>query len=303
MDDSLPAELLEHLKRLGQAIDIGQRPTVFDGGFVGFNSTDESEVKSNVAQRTPHRSPAGSWAGRRASARTRAQAARHHFRSDALEGAYGSEFRLLAQHYEAIASEDENGLWVVTTSWPLGSYGPQVDFLIAFPRNCKFAPRGWAFQETGSNARLVSLKHTNFPDASICAYTDDDGAWPNSDGMLGLVDIFSIWMIKKWHREVLGWWPGRQAGACALYRRLEFVAEEQCGCLSGLRYRDCHEDADKLVQEEFARRQFVSLFGGEYEDRQPPPLVIEAARTRWRRMPRMASVFMYRLRDTEPLMF
>lgn len=302
MIESLPVGLVEHLKRLGQAIDIGEQPTVFDGGFVGFNSADESEVILDGAQGRSYRSPAGARPGRRASSRPRAQAAGHHFRSEAVEGAFGDEFRKLKQHYEALAFEDKNGLWVVATSQPLGHHGPQVSFLIGFPIDKQISPRGWAFEQIGPRARLASLKHTNFPDASICAYVDEDGAWPNPDGMVGLVDIFSIWMIKKWHRESQGWWPGKQYGACALYRLREFDVREQCGCLSGSRYGECHFEIDRLVNEAPARAQFEHMFKCNYEDRAPPDDVMEAARKRWSRMPEMASVFAYRLRDSEPIM-
>jgi hypothetical protein len=190
----------------------------------------------------------------------------------------------------------------VARSQPLGRYGPQVSFLVAFPVDQQISPRAWAFEHVGSSLRLASLKHTNFPDASICAYVDEDGAWPNPEGMVGLIDIFSIWMIKKWHRQLEGWWPGRQYGACALYRLLEFDAREQCGCLSGRRYGECHMPEDLLVDGAVARVQFRRLFQSNYEDRSPPEPVVEAAHSRWRKMPVMASVFAYRFRENEPIM-
>jgi hypothetical protein len=302
MPDSLPDHLCDYLKRLGEEIDIGRRPSVFDGGLVGTSDATESEVMRDVAGQEAG-SQSGTRPGRRTRPRPRAHAAGDHFRSEAVEAAHGAEFRNLAQHYEASGFEDKNGLWIVAKSRPLGNHGPQVHFLIAFPLNAQIAPRAWAFDVIGRDAMLASLKHTNFPDASICAYVDEDSAWPNPDGLVGLVDIFSIWMIKKWHREFVGWWPGKQYGACALYRRLEFDGREQCGCLSGLRYSECHLKADRLVSEPAAHAQFKLLFKCNYADRAPPPEVIEAARTRWAKMPVMASVFAYRLRDGEPIMW
>ena len=302
MNFRLTKAQLAHLSTVGMAIHGGQRPTVFDGGFVGSTQADESEVSSDGPQGKTHRSSAGSRQGRRASAGSRPQAARHNWRSDALEAAYGAGFRVLARHYEALAFQDKNGLWVVATSNPLGRNGPQVHFLIAFPLDQGIAPRAWAFEQIGANARLASLKHTNFPDASICAYVEGEGAWPNTDGLLGLVDIFSIWTIKKWHRERLGWWPGKQAGACALYRRREFDPHEHCGCPSGLRYGECHMAADLLVDEARAHADFRRLFACNYEDRAPPEAVVQAAKSNWTKMPAMASAFAYRFRDSEPLM-
>lgn len=291
MLDSLPVELVEHLKRLGQAIDIGRQPTVFDGGFVGFSDATESEVSSNVAQGQAHRSPAGSRAGRRTSARPGARTAHHAFRSEALEAAYGAGFRILAQHYQALAFEDRNGLWVVASSSPLGRHGPQVQFLIALPLDERLAPRAWAFEKAGPNLRLASLKHTNFPDASICAFVPEDNAWPNPNGLVGLVDIYTLWMIRKCHRDWFGWWPGPQYGSCALYRLKEFAAREDCGCGSDKRYGTCHMAADLLANPTAASAEFRRLFGGDYEDRRAPESILESARSRWRRMPSMGTVF------------
>lgn len=293
MLDSLPIELVEHLKRLGQAIDIGRQPTVFDGGFVGFSGATESEVSSDVAQGQAYRSPAGSRPGRRARAR-RAQAANHAFRSDAIEAAHGAGFRILAQHYEALAFEDRNGLWVVVKSHPLGHGGPEVTFLIAVPLDERLAPRAWAFAKIGPSAELMSLKHTNFPDASICAFAQDHRPWPNSDGLLGLVDIYVLWAVRKLHRDCFGWWPGPQLGACAHYRLREFDAREHCGCGSEKRYGDCHMAADMLADPAAAAAEFKRLFKGNYEDRRPPEQVLEAARSTWKTMPSMATAYAHR---------
>ena len=293
---------LAHLRAVGVAIHGDQRPSVFNGGFVGFNIADESEVSSNVAQGKTYRSPAGTRTGRRTSSRPGADAADHHFRSEAIEAVYGVGFQILAQHYEALGFEDNNGLWVAAKSEPLGGRGPHVQFIVAFPLDERIAPRAWAFEQIGPNARLVSLKHTNFPDASICAFVDQDGAWPNPCGVLGLIDIFSVWMVKKWHRELFGWWPGKQAGACALYRRREFDGREKCGCESERRYRDCHQGCDLLVSEPVAQAEFRRLFACSYDDRRPPDSIMAAARSRWKSMPTMASVFLHRIRSGEPMM-
>ena len=217
----LPDEVAGHLRKLGHAIDIGQRPTVFDGGVVGFGDATESEVMKDVAARKEAGPQSGSRQGRRARAR-RAHAPDYAFRSDALELAHGAIFRKLAQHYDALALEDRNGLWAAVSSRPLGQRGPEVHFLIAVPTEQRVAPRAWAFAKTGPGAALMSLKHTNFPDASICAFTPEHRPWPNRDGLLGLVDIYVLWTVRKLHRDCFGWWPGPQLGPCAHYRLREF---------------------------------------------------------------------------------
>lgn len=292
MNFRLTKAQLAHLRAVGVAIDGGQQPTVFDGGFVGLDKPDESEVRLNVSGKEAG-SKSGPRSGRPARAR-RAQAPDHPFRSDALEKAHGAGFRILARHYEALAFEDRNGLWVVVTSHPLGSGGPQVQFLIGIPLDDRLAPRAWAFTKTGNGAELMTLKHTNFPDASICAFTPDERPWPNAGGLLGLVDIYVLWVIRKFHRDQFGWWPGPQLGPCAHYRLREFDPREDCGCGSNKRYGECHLPADMLADPDAAAAEFRRLFGVNYEDRRPPEYVLQAARSSWAKMPSMATVYAHR---------
>lgn len=293
MNFRLTEAQLAHLRTVGLAIDGGRQPTVFNGGFVGFSDETESEVMKDVAGQEAG-SQSGPWSGRRARARSGAQAADHPFRSDALEADHGAGFRILAQHYEALAFEDRNGLWVVVKSHPLGRSGPEVHFLIAFPLDQRMAPRAWAFVRIGPHAQLMSLKHTNFPDASICAFTPEHRPWPNSEGLLGLVDIYVLWAVRKLHRDHFGWWPGPQIGPCAHYRLREFDAREDCGCGSSKRYGVCCLGADMLADPQKAEVEFRQLFRGAYDDRRPPEHVIIAARSRWKTMPSMATVFAHR---------
>ena len=291
------------LKAIGEALDAGGQALVFDEGFVGINDEHESEVISDVPQGQASGPAARSWAGRRASSRPwrRAPGQAEPFRSHALEAAHGAGFRLLAQHYEALSFEDQNGLWVAVRTKPLGSGGPQAHLLIAAPLDKAITPRAWAFANVGPRAELFPLKHTNFSDASICAFTKTSGAWNTADGLLPLIDHYSLWVAKSWHRKLFGWWPGEQVGACALYRRMEFVPREWCGCGSGQRYGECHLDSDLLVPEAVARLQFHALFSTHYEDRHAPPGVIEAGRTLWKTLPDMAITFAHRVTHDEPV--
>lgn len=296
------ASISARLRAIGEALDAGRQALVFDEGLVGINDEHESEVISDVPQGQASRPPAGSRAGQRASSRSRGRAPgqTEPLRSPAVEAAHGAGFRLLAHHYEALSFEDKNGLWAAIKTKPLGLGGPQAHLLLAAPIDKAITPRAWAFASLGPKAELFPLKHTNFPDASICAFTKPSGAWTAADGLLPLVDHYSLWIAKSWHRRVFGWWPGEQVGACALYRRREFVEQEWCGCGSGRRYVDCHRDSDLLVPEVAARREFRVLFATNYEDRQAPSGVIEAARTFWKRIPDMATTFSFRKTHDEP---
>lgn len=299
---NLDASRSVRLRAIGEALDADTQPLVFDGGLIGFNDEHESEVISNVAQGQASRPAAGPRPGRQKSSWTRrgASGQAEPFRSPAIEAAHGAGFRLLAQQYEALGFEDDNGLWAVIRTEPLGSGGPQAYLLIATPINKAITPRAWAFSAVGRRAELFPLKHTNFPDASICAFTKLSGAWTADDGLLSLTDHYSLWVTKSWHRTVFGWWPGAQIGACSLYRRREFVAKESCGCESGKLYADCHLGVDSVVSEEFAREEFRRLFLTDYENRRAPPGIVDAARSRWKYLPSMAATFADRPVRDEP---
>lgn len=293
--------VLSRLKTIGEALHAGQDALVFDQGLVGLNGADESEVISNVAQARASGPSARSRPGRRTSSRSwRTAGTAKSFCSSSIEQAYGAGFRLLAQHYEALGFEDQHGLWVVIKTRPLGFDGPQAFLLVAAPTDHAISPRAWAFEKTGFGTRLFPHKHTNFPDASLCAFTKASQAWTSADGLLSLIDHYSLWVAKSLHRSQFGWWPGAQVGACAFYRRREFVARELCGCESGKTYSECHQATDLLVPEGVARQEFRRLFLCDYEERAPPVPIIEAASSGWKKLPSMAAIFSYRRSLDEP---
>lgn len=282
---------LSRLAALGQALDSLQTLSVFSGGLVGFPDETESEVIKYVAGKEG-RSAARPRPGQRAAQRTwrRTPGEADAFRSGPLEEAFGAGFRILAQHYEALAFEDPNGLWVAVTSNPLGHCGPQIHFLIMLPVKEAVRVRAWAFHSIGSNAKFMPQKHTNFPDASICAFPPDKGFWCRSDGLLALVDHYTVWAVKSLHRKYLGSWPGHQVGPSAFYRRKEFKSGEFCGCGSGVRYGLCHQASDLLIDDVKGRRDFSAMYQCNYEDRSPPPQIVRAARTRWKWMPAVSEL-------------
>ena len=291
-----------HLRDLGIDIDAERQPLVFDGGFVGRDNGQKGEVKNASQSYTGNRSEAGSRKGQRARTRRRPTRKAESFRPAAHEAAFGDQFRILAQHYEALAFADPNGLWVAVKTRPLGRGGPQAHLLVALPFEETISPRAWAFRAIGNDAELFPLKHTNFPDASICAFTKESGAWGPADGVTALIDHYSLWIIKSWHRTHIGLWPGPQVGACSYYRRQEFKPDEWCGCGSGKRYFACHQYRDIQVANEIGRRQFRELFWGNYEDRAAPQGVVLAARSRWKTLPDMSAVFVLRPAAGEPRM-
>jgi len=288
-------KVLKYLSYLGQALDDQQQLHVFDRGLVMLGNEAEGKSKYDEYAYPGERSPPRPRSRQRTpSEQRRSSGKADYFGSEAHEKAFGAEFRILARHYDALAFEDKDGLWVAISSMPLGLAGPQADFLIGVIFDRRVSPRAWAFSKLGSRAKPMPLKHTNLPDASVCAMTKEDDAWSHSEGLVALIDHFTIWAVKSWHRQMLGWWPGPQFGFGSYYRKREFVAKEWCGCGSGKRYGNCHQASDLLESEEVGRAEFKRAYLCEYEDRAVPEFIMDAARSKWRKLPSLASVFSQR---------
>lgn len=280
---ALKARSLNDLEQLGRFIHDGGVPFVFEGGLVRSIQV-ENEVKNGEQER---RSAARSRQGQRAGPRARTTGNRH-VRSDSEVG-YGAELQDVVQNYRTVITEDEFGQWLAIRAHPLGPDGPIAHFIVAVPSDNSLVPKGWAFTSVGTVARPFPLKHTNFPDASICAFKP--GQWARPMGLLALVDQFSVWALKSWHRSAFGWWPGPQVGGAALYRRNEFVGRELCGCESGKSYSDCHKFADFALPRDQAEQDFIRRFQCTYSSRAIPLAVMRSAQTVWRELPRMGSLF------------
>lgn len=193
--DDLKAKEINLLAEIGQFVHAGGRPFVFNGGQVGTMQC-ESKEEENEYQSRPSRSATWTRKGQRAGPRSRASTTGNSFRSAALEAAYGAELRILVRHYKAVTFESGSGFWAVVKVKPFGVNGPQSHLLIAVPGDRLIHPKGWAFKSVGTQPRPFPLKHTNFPDASICAFDPRSGVWDAGDGLLELVDHYAIWIVE-----------------------------------------------------------------------------------------------------------
>lgn len=301
MEESLPADLLEQLRELGQALDIGKLVSVYDGGRVDFSDVGQQEEIDYVEREATRGSGAGS--GKRAERPRRSSGGAWpshqapHFRAESARALYSTDAQSLTEYYSASFIEDELGIWVAAKGKPLGRRGPCFHFLVALPFNQTIMPRAWAFRGIGNSPIPAGLRHTNFPDASICAFTKDNQAWDFSDGIVRLLDLYSVWTLKQLHLSVLGWWPGPQVGQLAFYRRLEFRSRERCGCLSGKRYGDCHQATDLLTDQSIGREEFRRSFACDFEDRHLPGCITQAARSRWKKLPSIREAYSFRPLD------
>jgi hypothetical protein len=152
-------------------------------------------------------------------------------------------------------------------------------------------PRAWAFWKLGDFPKFIGPRHTNFPDASICAFVPDAATWNQSDGLVALVDLYSTWVFRHLYLQHFGRWPGPQHGPTALYRRTEFSPDEWCGCSSGKRYGDCHEAADRILPEDEAAAEHRRVMGSDYRDRKPPRSISKFVRSRFKKVPSFKEVY------------
>lgn len=277
----LADNLLKKLSELGQAIDIDRQFQVFDGGIVGIVN-DQSEEDSEDERQGTRRSAAGSRQGAAGPRRSAGEArARIGLLDQQVVQLAGLED--LWRAYPTDLIEGDHGLWIIVKSNPLGDGGPQVTFVLGYPYSSEIEPRAWAFWRLGEFPKFVGPRHTNFPDASICAFGPGD--WERSDGVISLVDYYSTWLIRQLYLHHFGSWPGKQHGASALYRRTEFSADEWCGCGSGKRYGECHQEADCLLPDEEARDEHRGIFGSDYCARKPPRSIMKFARSGFKKLP------------------
>lgn len=301
MEQLLPVELISKLQELGQALDIKQSVSVFDGGRVELNVVGENKEieygQRQAAGRSPAESRRRAWRQRRTSGGSRPSSEAPPFCSDQAETLYGADRLNLVLQYSARIFEDEAGIWVACKSRPLGARGPLFHLLVAVPFEQRVMPRAWAFRSIGPHAKPVGPRHTNFGDASICAFAKENCAWDYPEGLVRLIDLYSVWLLKHLWMSQFGRWPGPQSGAVALYRRQEFKPQEWCGCNSGLRYGECHHQADQRLPDALALIEFGQAFQFHYENRNVPPLVLDAARTKWARLPTIRQAYSSRPAD------
>lgn len=283
----LADHLLNKLSELGQAIDIDRQFQVFDDGEVGIVN-DRIAKESEDERQGTRGSATGSRQGAAGSRRSAGEARARLGLLDPQVVQLACLEELCRAYPTDIISGDQ-GLWIIVKSSPLGNDGPQVTLVLGYPYSAEIEPRAWAFWKLGEFPKFVGPRHTNFPDASICAFGPGD--WKRADGVVALVDFHSTWLVRQLYFQNFGRWPGRQHGASPLYRRAEFSPEEWCGCGSGKRYGECHLRADALLSDEAARAEHRKVMGSEYGPRKPPKSIMRFVRSGFKKVPAFRDAF------------
>lgn len=152
---------------------------------------------------------------------------------------------LEAAYPETQIWDTQDGFWLYARSHLLPGLNRSVIFVVGVS-NASRQVRAWAFWTSGSvGASWIGPRHTNFPDGSICAFEPQDGTWTFGDSFVTLLDLYTGWAFRHLHLEVMGRWPGPQAGHWSYERIMEVAADEHCPCgMTGRLYADCCQPKD-----------------------------------------------------------
>jgi hypothetical protein len=136
-------------------------------------------------------------------------------------------------------------VWVLVESRLFDGLRKRARFLIGVSYRYA-AIRSWAFWVDAIGLPVwIGPRHTNYNDGSICAFEPADGTWGFSDGLVQLVDLYTLWVARHLHLEVFGRWPGAQSVHRPYERILEIRTGEQCGCRDAAgAYVDCCRTRD-----------------------------------------------------------
>lgn len=289
-------QVLPALQRVGASLDQGRSIRVLRGGLVvaeelhvnGDERKRDNETHGTQGSAAGSRQRPAGWEGaarRPRPAGSLLQAGSGDFRNDFEESL--PELRL---NYPGTRIwDDEIGLWAAVPSFPLGPDGPQAYLIAGLPFEATPKRQCWGYWKRGRRLSWIGPRHTNFPDASICAF-DDLGAWRPTEGLSALFDIYSVWLACQLHLRVYERWPGPQHSINSYYRLKEFREGELCSCDSGQAYFECHRPQDLLEDQSLAEQEFRAFAGGGLEDRKVPLGVTRFAESGFVQAPNLLTV-------------
>lgn len=299
MIDSLTADQIAHVVRLGEWRDEGHLLAVGRDGEVFIHPADKGDDHVATEQREGAARRQGP-SGRQGAARPGgAKAPAEPACKDGLANVrqqYSTSMPEVREFYPDLRVIDvEDGIWVVTQIFPIGRDGPFFSLCLFLADEKTKDAKAFAFHRDGRRARPVAERHTNFPDMSVCAFIADDDVWEPGESPLILLNLYAEWLLCQMFFASQGVWPGRQFGANAVYRQQEFNPEEWCFCTSEKRYGKCHLDSDAL---EVRRLKELTKFKP-LDRRNVPYQVIAFAKSRWQNAPEGSSLHLHNFRTQE----
>jgi hypothetical protein len=289
-------QVLPSLRRVGSALDQGRSIRVLRGGMVvaeGPHVDDDERKRDNETYGTQgsaagsrQRSAGGEGAaGRSRPAGSLLQTGSGDFRNDFEE----SLPKLQLDYPGTRVWDDEIGLWAVVPSFPLGPDGPQAFLVAGLPYQDMPKRRCWGYWKA-RRPRWIGPRHTNFPEASICAFSEDVNAWRPDQGLSQLFDFYSVWLLCQLHLQAFERWPGPQHSINSYYRLNEFREGELCSCDSGRTYFECHRPQDLLEDPTRAEQEFRASAGIGLADRTVPKGVTRFVESNFAKAPSLIDV-------------
>lgn len=251
----------ELLHQIGEDLDHGMFPSVSDGGIVWPARADVVfQPPGQEIQNGQTPSASQSWqTGTSGASRTPLPAAPGTAGAAGPAGATPSIscrvhglaewVRALAAAYPgAEAAETSEALWLRVSSSLLPQLGYRSIFVLVIIPALTIA-RGWGFWDYGIwGLQCIGPRHTNYGDASICAFDDRDGTWTYGDSLLTLLDLYAVWAVRHLYLQQFGRWPGPQASFSPFERLREYWDDEWCGCDNPKgRYADCCKERDRQL--------------------------------------------------------
>lgn len=296
MTESLSDRQIEEVLRLGAWRDEGRLFAVGLNGEVFKYEDDYEEHQDGSRQWRAPSAPASPPAPPTPGASAHSEPAGADRSQTLIDKYLGFRPEILRYYPSAYFSEVDRGLWITATILPLGKTGPRYWVCLFLADDPRFSPKAFAFDRLSPVPRAVGPRHTNFPDRSICAFTDEDDAWRPGDSPKVLLNLYAEWLLCQLFLHFEKRWPGRQTGLDAAYRQQEFDLREWCDCGSGARYGQCHYEIDA------AEVQKLKVSGA-YERlaaRVVPLTVVGFAKSRWSKLPDLRQLPLHRYAGKPP---
>lgn len=285
MTDSPTQEQIEHIVKLGSWRDEGHRLAVGLDGKVSIHQADIGDNHVAIEEREGAARRQGPTGRQRAAHRSGAAAASQSARQDGstdVRVRYSASMAEVREYYPDLRVIDvEDGIWVVTQIFPIGRDGPFFSVCLFLSDDKSLDAVAYAFRGDGSEGQIVGLRHTNFPDASICAFCADDGVWAPGSSPLVLLNLYAEWLLCQMFLAIEEYWPGPQWGPTSIYRLLEFDPREWCYCRARANYGDCHAKRDAMEVQTLKRLRRYQPLG----DRKVPANLRQFAMSEWQAAP------------------
>jgi hypothetical protein len=267
--------LKETLRVYGLQLMDGHYPEVFEGGDIRFTETANWEKHHGQQQQTGStRSTTGTRERSEAWQGSPGQATSLISESDHLKEYYTGQLSDVLEAYPKTEYWELNeGMIMKIQSKILSGLSRTAVFLVRIPFNDKQPVLAWGFWKEGGYSS-IGPRHTNFPDASICAFEPKDGTWKHGDELVELIDLYSLWALRHLHLEVFGRWPGHQIMHHPYERLLEINDDEICSCPQpkGI-YQECCKNNDQSFNRLALAIQFTSRLS-QNGVRQPPAEIL-----------------------------